>query len=65
MASAPIPEPKPGLVIGYDYLWIHEASRRQDRRHAVQAPDRADGALVSLHIFLRSSGGLGGNGAGT
>lgn len=27
----PLPEPKPGLVIRYDYLWTHESSRGQDQ----------------------------------
>lgn len=26
-----LPEPKPGLVVRYDYLWTHEAARGQDR----------------------------------
>lgn len=26
-----LPEPKPGLVIRYDYLWSHEAARGQDQ----------------------------------
>ncbi|KXV50075.1 hypothetical protein AD945_02840 [Gluconobacter albidus] len=25
------PEPKPGLVVRYDYLWTHEAARGQDQ----------------------------------
>jgi hypothetical protein len=25
------PEPKPGLVVRYDYLWAHEAERGQDQ----------------------------------
>ena len=31
MASTPVPEPKPGLVVRYDYLWTHEAARGQDQ----------------------------------
>jgi hypothetical protein len=27
----PIPEPKPGLVIRYDYLWTHEAAAGRDQ----------------------------------
>jgi hypothetical protein len=27
----PLPEPKPGLVIRYDYLWTAEAARGRDR----------------------------------
>ena len=27
---APIPDPKPGLVVRYDYLWAHGLSRGQD-----------------------------------
>lgn len=26
-----LPEPKPGLVVRYDYLWTHEAARGQDQ----------------------------------
>ncbi len=26
-----VPEPKPGLVVRYDYLWTHEAARGQDQ----------------------------------
>ena len=31
MASTPVPEPKPGLVVRYDYLWMREAVREQDQ----------------------------------
>jgi hypothetical protein len=27
----PLPEPKPGLVIRYDYLWTHEAAEGRDQ----------------------------------
>ncbi len=27
----PPPEPKPGLVVRYDYLWTHEAARGQEQ----------------------------------
>jgi hypothetical protein len=27
----PLPEPKPGLVIRYDYLWTHEAAAGRDQ----------------------------------
>ncbi len=27
-----LPDPKPGLVVRYDYLWTHEAAAGRDRR---------------------------------
>ncbi|GAA5629306.1 hypothetical protein Brsp05_04607 [Brucella sp. NBRC 12953] len=49
-----LPEPKPGLVVRYDYLWTHEAARGQ-----VQGKDRparlvaaSDNAVRPRYVVL-------------
>lgn len=42
------PEPKPGLVIRYDYLWTHEAARGQD-----QGKDRPACLVAASDSVLR------------
>lgn len=42
------PEPKPGLVVRYDYLWAHEAGRGQD-----QGKDRPTCLVVATDSVLR------------
>lgn len=50
----PLPEPKPGLVVRYDYLWTHESVRGQ-----VQGKDRpaclvaaSDSAVQPRYVVL-------------
>ncbi len=42
------PEPKPGLVVRYDYLWTHEAARGQD-----QGKDRPACLVAASDSVLR------------
>ena len=42
------PEPKPGLVVRYDYLWTHEATRGQD-----QGKDRPACLVAASDSVLR------------
>lgn len=42
------PEPKPGLVVRYDYLWTHEATRGQD-----QGKDRPACLVAASDSMLR------------
>jgi hypothetical protein len=43
-----VPEPKPGLVIRYDYLWLREASVGRD-----QGKDRPAGLVAASDSSLR------------
>lgn len=49
-----IPEPKPGLVVRYDYLWTHEADRGQD--HGKDRPTclvaATDNAIRPRYVVL-------------
>ncbi|KAB2693123.1 hypothetical protein [Brucella intermedia] len=43
-----IPEPKPGLVLRYDYLWTHEAAAGQD-----QGKDRPTCLVAATDALVR------------
>jgi hypothetical protein len=43
-----LPEPKPGLVIRYDYLWTHEAATGRD-----QGKDRPAGLIAASDATAR------------
>ena len=43
-----IPEPKPGLVLRYDYLWTHEAAAGQD-----QGKDRPACLVAATDALVR------------
>ena len=43
-----LPEPRPGLVLRYDYLWRHEAAAGQDR-----GKDRPTGLVAATDALVR------------
>lgn len=45
-----IPEPKPGLVIRYDYLWTHEAATGRDQPTCLVAA--TDALVRPRHVVL-------------